>query len=165
MADTTHVKGLDALNAVLQQVPVKIGRNITRGALRAGMNKVKPVAQANIHPVSGQLARGLKVGTRARAGVVTANLKATGPHAFVALLLEFGVRAHLIVAKAKGWLNFLGVFRKSVQHPGFGPKPFMRPALDTQAQAAVIASAEYMKKRLATKEGLDTSHIMIEGDE
>jgi hypothetical protein len=41
----------------------------------------------------------------------------------------------------------------------------MRPALDQQAQAAVIATAEYMKNRLATKEGLDTADIVIAGDE
>jgi HK97 gp10 family phage protein len=165
VADPTYIKGLDALNAVLQQVPVKIERNVMRGALRAGMNQVKPVAQANIHSVSGELARGLKVGTRARGGAVTANLKATGPHRFIAHLLEFGVRAHAILAKGKGWLSFLGLFAKKVEHPGFAPKPFMRPALDTQARAAVVAAAEYTKTRLATKEGLDTSHIMIEGDE
>jgi hypothetical protein len=41
----------------------------------------------------------------------------------------------------------------------------MRPALDAQASAAVVAAAEYMKDRLATKHGLDTSDVVIEGDE
>lgn len=163
--DTTHVKGLSALNDFLQQVPVKVERNVLRGALRAGMKTVQPVAQRKIHSVSGELAKGLKIGTRARGGTVTATLKATGPHRFIAHLLEYGVRAHVIAAKGKGWLSFFGGFAKSVQHPGFQPKAFMRPALDEQSTAAVVASAEYMKKRLATKEGLDTSHIMIEGDE
>lgn len=160
-----HVKGLKELNDFLQQLPVKVERNVMRGALRAGMNVVKPVAQANIHSVSGQLAAGLKVGTRARGGVVTSNLKATGPHRSIAHLVEFGTKAHNIAAQVGGWLSFMGIFRKEVAHPGARPKPFMRPALDGQAQAAVIAAAEYMKKRLATKEGLDTSHIKIEGDE
>lgn len=164
MADTTHVKGLDQLNAFLQQLPVKIERNVLRGSLRAGMNVVKPVAQSSIHSVSGALAKGLKVGTRARGGTVTANLRATGPHRYIAHLVEFGTRPHRIAAKGKS-LFFGGVFAKSVDHPGARAKPFLRPALDGQAQAAVIAAAEYMKERLATKEGLDTSHIMIEGDE
>ena len=41
----------------------------------------------------------------------------------------------------------------------------MRPALDSQATRAVVAAGEYIKRRLATKHGLDTSGVMIEGDE
>ena len=166
MADV-HVKGLKELNDFLQQLPVKVERNVLRGSLRAGMKTVQPVAKANVHSVSGLLAAGLKISTRARGGRVTAVLKATGRHAFVAKFLEFGTKAHFITARKNGWLSFGGIFAKSIRHPGIekGPHAFMRPALDSQAQAAVIAAAEYMKKRLATKESLDTSHITIEGDE
>jgi HK97 gp10 family phage protein len=160
----TYVKGLRQLAEVLDQVPVKVEKNVLRGALRAGMNVVKPVAQANIHSVSGELARGLRVGTRARGGVVTSKLKATGPHARAAHLVEYGTEAHEIQAKGKD-LKIGGAFVRSVQHPGARAKPWMRPALDRQANASVVAAAEYMKERLATKEGLDTSHIVIEGDE
>ena len=163
MADV-HVKGLEELQKFMDTLAPKIEANVMRGALRAGVNVIKPVAQANIHSVSGQLAAGLKVSTRSRGGKVTASLKATGPHRFIAHLVEFGTRAHNIAAR-KVWLSFGGIFRKEVAHPGARPRPFMRPALDGQAQAAVIASAEYMKKRLATKEGLDTSDVRIEGDE
>lgn len=165
MVDSVNVKGLSELQKFLDQVSPKVEANIMRGALRAGMNVVKPLAQAGIHSVSGELAKGLKVGTRLRGHKVTSNLKATGPHAHVAHLVEFSTRPHNISAKIHGWLSFLNVFRKTVMHPGTKPRPFMRPALDGQAQAAVIASAEYIKERLATKHGLDTAHVMIEGDE
>ena len=165
MAQEIHVRGLQELQKFLDELTPKIERNVMRGSLRAGMNVVKPVAQADIHSVSGLLAAGLKVGTRARGGRVTASLKATGKHAYLAKWVEFGTSAHNIAAKRGGWLSFMNVFRKEIAHPGAKRRPFMRPALDGQAQNAVIAAAEYMKKRLATKEGLDTSHIMIEGDE
>jgi hypothetical protein len=129
------------------------------------MSVVKPIAQANIHSVSGELAKGLKVGTRLRGSRVTANLKATGPHSHVAQLVEFGTRAHNIAAQGKGWLSFQNVFAKSVDHPGARPRPFLRPALDGQASAAVVAAGNYIKNRLATKEGLDTAHVTVEGDE
>jgi HK97 gp10 family phage protein len=58
--------------------------------------------------------------------------------------------------------NFIG---QSVAHPGATPKPFLRPALDAHASDAVEAAGEYIKNRLATKEGLDTADIVIEGDE
>lgn len=157
------IKGLSELNKFLQQLAPKAEANIMRGALRAGMNTVKPVAQANIHSVSGELSRGLKVGTRSRKGTVTANLKAKGPHAHVAKWVEFGTKPHEISAK-DGALSIGGGFAKSVQHPGARRRPFLRPALDAQATAAVVATGEYIKKRL-TKAGLDASHVKIEGDE
>lgn len=46
-----------------------------------------------------------------------------------------------------------------VFHPGAKPKPFMRPAMDDNAGAAVTAAAGYIKKRLATKHGIDTPDI------
>jgi len=160
-----HVKGLAELQKFLDELTPKIERNVMRGALRAGMNVVKPVAQANARKASGVYSAGLKISTRARGGTVTASLKATGPHAFLGKWIEFGTRAHNIAAKLGGWLSFMNVFAKEVAHPGARPFPHMRPALDVQAQNAVIAAAEYMKRRLATKQGLDTSHITIEGDE
>ncbi|HSW83538.1 MAG TPA: HK97-gp10 family putative phage morphogenesis protein [Usitatibacter sp.] len=164
--DDIHVKGLSQLQALLDTVAPKIERNIMRGALRAGANVIKPVAAANIHSVSGELAKGLRVTTRARGGTVTASLKAGGPHSFVAKWVEHGTRPHTITARDGGALRFGGGFVKSVQHPGIvSPKPFLRPALDSQASAAVIAVGEYIKNRLATKEGLDTADIVIEGDE
>ena len=161
-----HVKGLRELNEFLQQLPVKIERNVLRGALRSGMKVVLPLSPSKIHSVSGELAKGLKIGTRARGGKVTSNLKATGPHRSIAHLVEYGTKAHTITPKSeKGWLSFLGVFAKKIEHPGARSKPFLRPALDAQAQAAVIAAGEYIKSRLETKHGIDTAHITVEGDE
>lgn len=96
---------------------------------------------------------------------MTANLKATGRHAFLGLWIEFGTKAHNIAAKTAKWLSFGGIFAKQIRHPGARPFPHMRPALDTGAPGAVVAAAEYMKTRLSTKHGLDTLHITVEGDE
>lgn len=190
MADV-HVTGLAELQKFLDTLPAKVEKNILRGALRAGMNVVKPVAASNVHSVSGLLAGGLRVGTNARNGTVKAVLRAKGLHGYIAMWVEYGTRAHLIsVQDAEKNINLrLSIKRgmkvlesmttinrrvlmigntfvgPTVQHPGARPRAWMRPALDSQAQDAVIASAEYMKKRLATKEGLDTSHVTIEGDE
>lgn len=161
MADV-HVKGLAELQKFLDTLPVKVERNILRSALRAGANVVKPAAQANIHSVSGELAASLKVGSRARGGTVTANVSTK---VFYAKFVEHGTRPHTISSRDGGALRFGGGFHKSVEHPGIvNPHPFMRPALDTQAQAAVVAVGEQIKRRL-TKEGLDVAHVMIEGDE
>lgn len=158
-----HIKGLSELNKFLQELPVKIEKNVLRGSLRAGMNVVKPVAQRNIHSVSGLLAKGLKVRTNARGGKVTASLRTTGPHAWIARFVEFGTRAHRIPKLGQiANLFFGGRFAKSVDHPGAKPHPFLRPALDSEAGRATVAAGEYMKQRLESRHGLDTAYIEIE---
>ena len=159
-----RVKGLADLNKFLQQLPAKVEQSVLRGALRAGANVVMAEAKANVPVDSGQLRDGLKVSTSSRRGRVTAKVKATGKHAFIAPWLEYGTAAHKITAKKGKGLFFGGLFVKGVQHPGSRPKPFMRPALDGRAQDAVVAAAEYMKRRLATKNGLDTSSVEIEAE-
>lgn len=169
MADV-HITGLEELNDFLKALPVKIERNVLRGALRAGAAKeLLPEVQANVAKngsiKTGEYIAGLRVGTRSRGGVVTAYVKAGGKHAYLGPWLEFGVKAHNIAAKVGGWLSFGGIFAKSVAHPGIRPRPHFRPALDSRGTAAVVVAAEYMRERLATKEGLDTAGITIAGDE
>lgn len=157
-----HVKGLDQLQKFLDTLPARIERNIMRSALRAGANVIKLQAQQNIHSVSGALATSLKVGSRARGGKVTASVSTK---IFYAKFVEYGTRPHTITARDGGALRFGGGYYRSIEHPGATKShPFLRPALDAQAQAAVVAVGEQIKKRL-TKRGLDASEVLVEGDE
>lgn len=160
MADV-NVKGLAELQAFLDQLPAKVEANIMRSALRQGANVVKAEAQANVPVKTGTLKAGLKVSTRNRRGVVTASVKATGKHAYLARWVEYGTAAHFIKPKSAKSLFFAGLFSNGIQHPGSAPKPFLRPALDSQAQAALLAVGEAIKKRL-TKEGLNASGVDLE---
>lgn len=58
--------------------------------------------------------------------------------------------------------NFVG---PTVFHPGAKPRPFFRPAFDNKSKAAIKAAGEYVKKRLATKHGINTAGIEIGVDE
>jgi len=183
VSELIHVKGLSDLQKLLDGLPAKIEQNVLRGALRAGaavvLDKAKadcPVGVPNSENVrlyggyEGALRDSIRLSVRAKGGTVTASIKAGGKSkktkadVFYAHIVEYGAAAHLIKPQKGGWLSFLGIFAKSVQHPGIAPKPFLRGALDSRATAAVVAAAEYMKKRLATKQGLDTSDITIEAD-
>lgn len=166
MADERHIKGLDQLQKFLDQFPPKFERNCVRGGLRAGaVKELLPEAQANLMSAgavqTGELIAGLKVKTSARGGRVTASVVSTGKHAYIAKWIEYGVKAHDIVAKAGGWLSFLGIFARAVHHPGFAGRPFLRPALDHSGGAAVVVAGEYMKARLEAR-GLDTTDVTIE---
>lgn len=158
----TKFPGGAELQKFLLTLPAKVEQNVMRGTLRAGAKPIQGEARQNANKDTGQMAKGLKISTRAKGGLVTASLKATGKHRSLAHWQEFGTNPHIIKAPPGGALNINGVFVKEVQHPGTAPKPFMRPALDSKAGAAVNASANYMKNRLATKHGINTSHIEIE---
>lgn len=164
MNDTRHVKGLRQLGEFMQQLPARLEQNVLRGAIRAGAKPVQAEAKANAPKDTGQLADGIKIRTGSRHGTVTARVRLTGPHAFIGPWLEFGTQAHRIVAKDGGWLFFGGAFAKAIEHPGIRPRPFMLPALINQATPAVVAAAEYMKRRLSSKHGLDTADIEIEAE-
>ena len=167
-----RVRGLADLNKFLQDLPVKMEANILRGALRAGLKPIKDAAVQNC-PVgepsennkkkykhyAGALRDSIRVSARIdkREGKVTARLIAggkgkNGAIVFYAPIIELtGARAHSLSSKEGGEIN----------HPGMQAIPFMRPALDSQANNGVLAAADYIKKRLATKNGLNTADIEL----
>lgn len=169
-----NVKGLSELQVFLDTLPAKIETNILRGALRAGARPIYQAAKqaAPVGDVSeiakfkyklypGALRDSIRISARIdrRNRNITASIKAggkkrkTGADVFYAHMVEFGTRPH---ALSKGG---------EVTHPGTAPRPFMRPAIDSQAQNAILAAGEYIKKRLSTKHGLDTAEIEIGIDE
>lgn len=190
MSNDLHVRGMAELQQFLDQVPVKVEVNILRGALRAAMRQVLPVAKAKVGKVSGLLAAGLKIRAVLSGGRVVCSMYALGPHGYLGHFLEFGVKPHYIkVQEGEKLINKRLSIRRGklvresmrtlnrrslviggrfvgpvVFHPGFPATAhrFMRPAMDQQAGAAVLAAAEYMKKRLATKEGMNTADIELE---
>jgi HK97 gp10 family phage protein len=160
---TTHVKGLKELQALLNTLPAKMEANVMRSALRAGAKVVLEEAKQNVAVDQGILRDGLKISTGIKKGTVKAAIKAKGKHGHVAHWIEYGTKPHKITAE-DGALFFGNTLTNSVDHPGITPRPFMRPALDSQAGAALIAVGEQVKKRL-TKEGINTSDISIGDDE
>lgn len=160
MADV-NLKGLTELQTFLDQLPAKMEANIMRSALRAGANVVKQEAINNVPVKTGTLKDGLKVSTRSRRGLVTASVKATGKHAYLARWIEYGTAAHFIAPKNAKSLFFAGLFSDGVNHPGSRAKPFMRPALDTKALQALQAVGEQIKRRL-TKAGLNASGVDLD---
>lgn len=142
------IEGLSDLKKALQELPVKIEKNIMRGALRSGAKEFETKAKEEMPEQSGKLKRSLKINTRVRKGVVTSTISVGGGKVFYAHMVEFGTVAHLIKPKKKKSLVVNGTPVASAQHPGAIGKPFMRPAFDAGSADAVQAVAEYIKKRL-----------------
>jgi len=159
-----NVKGLSEIQKFLDQIPAKMEANVMRGACRAGCKPILEQAKANVPVKSGELRDTLRISSsiKKQDGKVTASVKVGGKYrgkdAFYAPWIEFtGARPHSII----GNLSINGRVFSKINHPGFKAKPFLRPALDSRANDAVIAAGEYIKKRLATKNGLYTSDINI----
>lgn len=168
-----QIKGLAELQRALDQLPAKIEANIMRGAVRAGAKVLQQEARqlAPVGPPSAENARvyggregllrdSIRISVRLKRGQVFARIVAggkikSGANVYYAHMVEHGTAAHIIKAPPGAALNVRGSLYKSVMHPGARKQPFMRPALDTRAQAAVEAAREYIRARLATKHGID----------
>lgn len=154
------VHGMAELGKALEQLPIKLERNVMRGAMRAGA-KVQlakaeqevPVEADGPHP--GALRDSLRIRTSSRGGVVKAIVTAGGKRAFWARWVEFGTAAHFIKPKDRKSLFFAGLAREVIHHPGAKKKPFMRVAMDSTVGAVLAAVGEYIRRRL-TKEGIET---------
>lgn len=160
--DLRYVKGLKDLQEFLDDLPVKMERDIMRGGIRAGTKEIYTEALTSAPVLHGKLKEGIKMGTSVRGSIVRGYVRSTD---FKTRWIEYGTAAHAITASPSKFLNFGGVFVKSVMHPGSHPHPFLRPALDNQATSAVIATGNYVKERLSSKLKYDTSAIFVGGDE
>ena len=147
-------KGGPELQAFLNQLPANLERNVMRSGLRQGANVIRKDAQERVPVKSGELRKSIKVRTRSRRGQVTATVETRD---FKAHWIEFGTDPHEITPKKPdGALAFGDTVVKAIQHPGTHAQPFMRPAADSKADAAVVAVGDQIRKRLATKHGLTT---------
>lgn len=153
------VMGLAELELALNQLPDKLAKNVARAALRAGAKPILEEARRLVPVRSGKLRDTLRITTSMKGGTPRAFIKA-GPGGtkkfkkiYYAHMIERGTAKHLIVA-ARGKMLPIAGGRKSVNHPGARKQPFMRPAADSQAAAAIDAFAAKLRERL-TKAGID----------
>jgi HK97 gp10 family phage protein len=153
-ANEETIVGGRALDDFLQQLPVKVERNIMRAAMRAGANEFKKGAQDAAPVDDGDLRASIRVTTRSKKGTVYASVKAGGKKAPHWHWVEFGTAAHKIKAKPQHALAFNGTTLREVDHPGARAQPFMRPTFDARAAAAIAATAAKIRERL-TKEGIN----------
>lgn len=176
MATNLNTKGLAELQRFLNQLPAKLEANVIRGALRAGAKPIKDEAVSNAPTgepseagkkryklYNGALRDSIRISGRIdrRNGNIKARViaggksKKTGANVYYAHMVEYGTRRHSTKKRGRGDQN----------HPGTIARPFLRPALDSAANEAIKTAGEYIKKRLATKHGIDTADINIGIDE
>lgn len=183
-----NIKGGKELYDLLQTLPVKLEKNIMRGAMRAGAKVIADEAKRNVSVKSGALKKSIRISTKSKNGRVSASVKAGNKDTFYVKFVEFGTARHLIsvqdnekpLNKRRGirfnkvvsmtTINrnvlrigntFIG---KTVEHPGARAKPFMRPAFDAKGQEAIDAVIAYINGRL-NKQGLNQRSIEVNDSE
>lgn len=168
-SELVNVAGLKELNDMLQQLPVRVEKNIMRTAIGAASRVVRDRAKELAPVDSGQLRKSIRSGsTRVRAGSAQVTVSAG---AWYARFLEFGTASFYTgdgktvgkpykipkrsrtgkVSRNKKALAFSGggVVVNNVTHPGVRPKPFMRPAFDQATAPAIEAFRQHVIARLA----------------
>lgn len=171
--ESFNIQGLKELHQMLQELPVRIEKNIMRGAIRAGANVYRDAARAAAPVDDGLLKRSIKTGsTNIKKGNVVVNV---GTDLFYARMVEFGTASYYtgtgrtvgkpykipkaskktgkISKRTKRAIKFGNVIVNNVTHPGIKPQPFMRRAFDSASNQAVATFAQYVSTRLAKEIG------------
>lgn len=176
------VKGLRELDNYLSHLP----RNLQKGAYRAGLVAAAAVirdeARLRAPKRTGRMAKSIKTGSarQNQDGTFSVSVRLQGPHDFLGVFHEYGVAPHFISPGDSGVSARLTTRRANedglssdvetgalkigdnfisggVMHPGHGAHPFMRPALDTKANEAVMAFRDRIVGYLEKKTGFNAS--------
>ncbi len=179
---TKGLKGGPELVAFLGAFPAKLEKAAIRAGLTAAAAPIRDQARANARKQSGKMARAIKTGSarKNQDGSFSVSIRLKGPHGFLGLFHEYGVKAHLIRvsdADRPTYKTKSGVVKKQtirfvdqqvkrgslvigrdfvgpvVMHPGHSAHPFMRPALQMKADEAVQAFGERVRSYLHGKSG------------
>lgn len=141
-----EVKGMKELEAKLLKLPRKIAQRILYRAVLAGAGVVRKEAKRLVVKRTGSLEKAIRA-KRVRTKKPGLAIYQVGARHPVAHLIEFGVAPHTIKAKRKKVMSDGSTFYgKTVKHPGFSAKPFLRPAFDQSAQKVLQAMNKKLMK-------------------
>lgn len=134
-----RLTGMGGISNALRQLPKALSDRVLKRALAASAQPVVDyaVATAKFTDHTGET-RG-SIGVRPMRRKRFGSEVAIGPNSPKAHLVEFGTKAHRIEARKGGFLSWLGIVARSVEHPGSRPKPFFRPAWDLKGGPAMLA--------------------------
>jgi len=144
-----EIKGLKELDEELKKFPIELQKKALGSMVAAGGRIVKDAAINNFMTnaktlnldkeekfwsLKNILLRRMKRKDRGKS-TLTYSIRAQYPAHF----METGTTPHTITAKKAKSLGVDGRFGKSVKHPGYAARPFLRPALDNNVQRIVNA--------------------------
>lgn len=144
------VEGLRELDRALNAIPLRSRGPILRGALNAAANPMLATARK----LSGVRAPTRKIGKHATNPRIKNNYTAEvriGPKkdAWYLRFWETGTSTHKIRARRASILtDKVTIFGKEVDHPGIQPRPFLRPAFDSEHRSFIRIFRDEMRRRI-----------------
>lgn len=176
MSETSFdVPGFKELMDKMEQLPIRLEKSVMRGAIRAGSKIVADQARRNApvlqtpdkRRVFGALAKSIRVmatgvkNSVVRGGVVAGGKTSVGrgknkeaADAFYAMWVEYGHLIRTAGQRLMGGTRSKQAQRASLAASGAAsvpPHPFMRPAIDSKTQAAIDATAQYIRDRVESE--------------
>lgn len=149
------VIGLEGVVSTFKNLPLRLQRNVMRGALRAGANVIAEDARLRVPVRSGQLKASIRVASNFVNGVSMATVKAGSRYK----VFSIGKSGR----KTKRAYKTIGPSGKAQYHSAyyahwveFGTskmpaRAFMRPSFESKKEAAVEAVAQYIRERLSAE--------------
>lgn len=177
MSRTTPLKGAADLDKFLSALPANMQKQAYRQALTAAADPPLKEARLLASGWSPKVAKAIRKGSPRQNQDGTFSIRVyvdeRKPDGFLGFFGEYGVKPHLIARTGKGQGKV--AIRKAaegtgqvtlrpmkigdrfvsgiIHHPGHAAHPFMRPALDTQMEAAVAAFGARIRAFLENKTG------------
>lgn len=144
-----HIEGLDLLGKALQELPKNIGRNVLRGAVNAGATVIRKEAVMRVPIDTGKLRKAIyQKQIRELSSAVQQTFFVGWRH---------GKKERAVQRRRKRGGQTVTVIEDRDAYYGrfveFGTakmaaQPFMRPAYESQKEAALQAIREYIANRL-----------------
>ena len=167
------ITGGKEIAEALKRLPVEIENKVMTGAVRAGSKVISDRAKALAPVETGALRRSIRPRNPQVKGLeIIGGVRAGNKNVWYSHLVEYGTVQHMITnwknkterkkgaagRPGKRALKLVdGTLVAAVNHPGNQPRPFMRSAMDDEAQAALAKMAEYARHRLQKEFGVDVS--------
>lgn len=147
-----YLHGVETEIQKLRDFPAKVEGNVIRGAVRAAASYMRKAILPYVPRVTGALAKTLRVSSGMKKGVAKAAIKVGDAKkgVFYADMVLGGTKPHLIRGRKPegGGLAFGGLVRRSVQHPGAKPKPFLDEGNATARDGSFAAAFQYADERV-----------------
>lgn len=147
---TLSIRGLHGLTAQLKAIATETQPKLLRGAMRSAFKRVQDSARSKVPVASGALHAAINLGSaRAKNGALAVGIVITGASGRTTEMAKLAAAAfgeqtvrHSSTPPARRW--HLTEFGSAHQ----APTPFLRPAMDENAQGVVDELGRQLRKRI-----------------
>jgi len=142
MSQAVRIRGMDKLVKELNRRNVRMSKALER---------ITDAAAEVIGELAQFKAPGdIQIHLESREATETRHVVVLGPppDQWYAQILESGAKPHVVRPKNARAMRLYERFAAVVRHPGFAPRPFMRPAVDEGENRAMQAARQEIKRIL-----------------